>query len=96
MCNENEERLDLDVFNLNSSSNLDNIDKIFSKNPSEAWSPAGDDNKITVQIDLPDVPPVRAGEYDIMIVTFKQTGEPVPVTVTIFDEAGNKVLEVSP
>jgi len=91
-----EELLDLDVFDLTPSSNLQSIDKIFSKNSSETWQPAAGDNEPTIEIDLPDVNGKRPGEYDIMSVTFKQTGEPVPVTVTIKDGEGKTVLEVSP
>lgn len=88
------EKLSLDVSDLIPSSDLDNIEDIFSKNPSEAWHP--DDEKPTLEIDLPEVNGVPAGKYDIMIVAFKQTGNPVPVTVTILDEDGKVILEVSP
>ena len=96
VCNDDEERLDLDVSNLKPSSNFDSIDNIFSTDPDIAWQPADDDNNRTLEIFLPDVNGALAGEYDIMNVTFKTTGTPGPVTVTIVDGYGNTTIKVCP
>lgn len=96
VCTDEEKQLNLFVFSLKVLSNLDRIINILFGNPDNTWRPADDDNDRTLEIILPDVNGVPAGGYDIMRITFKQTGTPVPVTVKIVDKAGKTVLEVSP
>lgn len=73
VCNDKEQRLDLDVTSFQPS-----------------------DNDKTLVIHLPDVNGKSAGDYDIMRVTFKTTGDLGPVTVKIVDNGGNVLLSVSP
>jgi len=62
--------------------------------PQDTWSPLPGDSQKTVEITLPDVNGVPAGEYPIMEVKVTPTGNLGPVTVQIFDNDGNKVFEV--
>jgi hypothetical protein len=96
VCKDKKERIDLDVSNLVPSSNTDTIDNIVFENgnPDNTWQPGDDDIDKYLQIDLPTsadgVPP---GDYQIMEVKIKPTGNLGPVTVKIFDENWEPVFE---
>lgn len=97
VCADQKVQVNLDVSNLTPSSNPGSINNLVYGvgSPSETWSPEDTDSKKTVLINLPAVNGVPAGEYPIMEVKLKPTGELGPVTVKIFDKDGNVVFEVS-
>ena len=97
VCKDKKERLELDESNLNPSSNSDSIGNIVfgNGNPHNTWQSTDDDTDKTLEIYLPDVNGVPPGDYQIMEVKVKPTGELGPVTVQILDQDNNEVFSVS-
>ena len=79
------------------SSNPDNIDNILYGEGSSlvTWSPADDDPEKTLDIILPALNGVPAGEYHIADVNITSTGSMGPVTVQIYDGEWTPLFEVS-
>jgi len=96
-CKDKKVEVELDDVNLNSASNPDTVSNLIYGvgSPKDTWSPVEDDPDKALEINLPEVNGVPAGQYDIMEVKIKPTGNLGPVTVKIFDAAGNKVFDVS-
>jgi hypothetical protein len=94
-CEDKKVPVDLESSNLKPSSNPEKIDNLVYGvgSPRNTWSPLPGDSVKTVEITLPDVNGVPAGDYPIMEVEVKPTGELGLVTVQIFDKNGNKVFE---
>ena len=96
-CKDKKEQVPLDVSNLKPSSNPQDINNLVDGEgkPQNTWQPTEDDTKKTVVITLPDVNGVPPGQYDIMEVKIKPTGDLGPVTVQILDKNGDVVYEVN-
>jgi hypothetical protein len=88
VCNDKKVGIDLKPSDLNPSSNPETIGNLIYGvgSPHDAWSPTDTDSKKTVEITLPDVNGVPAGEYPIMEVKLKPTGKLGPVTIKIFKD----------
>jgi len=96
-CKDKKEEVPLDVSNLNPSSNPQDINNLVNGvgSPKNTWQPTDSDTAKTVKITLPEVNGVPPGQYDIMEVKIKPTGELGPVTVQILDKNGDVVYEVN-
>jgi hypothetical protein len=94
-CKDKKVEVNLDVANLKPSSNADNVGYLISGlgSPHNNWEPTTRDSVKTLEITLPDFNGIPAGEYPIIEVKVKPTGNLGPVTVQIFDKDGNKVFE---